>query len=66
MDKCFKLDLKEIQSKINSLENKIGYIPKPALTLSSVMYSGCGSGGCVASCSGDCAGNAYDSCILFL
>lgn len=64
MKEYFNIDLKEIKSEIKSLEHKLGYIPKPQLSTATAMYSGCGSGGCVASCSGGCAGGAYDSCFF--
>ena len=39
-------------------------IPKPEYSYSTQLSAGCGSGGCVASCSGGCAGGLYDSCVF--
>lgn len=64
MDNNFKLDLVEIKNTIKCLDNKLGYIPKPEYSYSTQLSAGCGSGGCVASCSGGCAGGLYDSCFF--
>lgn len=62
----FNVSLVELQDKISEKIQQLGYVPcmQPAYS-DGIVYSGCGSGGCVASCVGGCSGGLYDECLLF-